>query len=411
MWLFAWFLIHVAVMVTGSTLSDVNNLYTRLIQNHNRKVRPGDDQTMPTLVNVTFNLVAIQEFDEVNGKFSVIGFFEVSWYDSRMTWNPSEYNNTYTMLFSQEDIWKPTLLIINPFSKIDQLGKDFMTVRYFFNGYAYWSPGDILISSCNVDVTYFPFDEQTCNITLMSWGAMTNEIVLNSPLSTLKLDFYSKHGTWDVSSTSSLDNKGTGMSYIELSTTMKRRPAFYVVNIVLPVMFLMALNSCVFVLPSESGERVSYSITVLLAIAVFMTLTGDNLPKTSEPMSLLSYFLMFDLVFSSVICLVTMLGLRLHYNDEKKEVPGYLKCLARCCRCCSRKNATNNDITPFIVDGTKKDFQESKINERLKSWTYQEENVSWKDVSKALDTILLLISLFGVLLSIILFFVILTKTV
>jgi hypothetical protein len=101
-----------------------------------------------------------------------------------------------------------------------------------------------LISSCNVDVTHFPFDEQTCKITLMSWGTMTNEIVLNSPLSTLKLDFYSKHGTWDVSSTSSLDNKGTGMSYIELSTTMKRRPAFYVVNIVLPVMFLMALNSC-----------------------------------------------------------------------------------------------------------------------------------------------------------------------
>ena len=77
MWLFAWFLIHVAAMVTGSTLSDVNNLYTRLIQNHNRKVRPGDDQPMPTLVNVTFNLVAIQEFDEVNGKFLVIGFFVV----------------------------------------------------------------------------------------------------------------------------------------------------------------------------------------------------------------------------------------------------------------------------------------------------------------------------------------------
>jgi len=192
---------------------------------------------------------------------------------------------------------------------------------------------------------------------------------------------------------------------------MKRRPAFYVVNIVLPVMFLMALNSCVFVLPSESGERVSYSITVLLAITVFMTLTGDNLPKTSEPMSLLSYFLMFDLVFSSVICVVTMLGLRLHFKDKKKEVPGYLKCLARCCRCCTRKNAKHNDITPFIVGGTKKDFQESKINERLKSWTNQEEDVSWRDVSKGLDTILLLISLSGIVLSIILFFFILTKIV
>jgi hypothetical protein len=63
---------------------------------------------MPTLVNVTFNLVAIQEFDEVNGTFSVIGFFEVSWYDSRMTWNPSEYNNTYK-LFTSDNVEPVTM--------------------------------------------------------------------------------------------------------------------------------------------------------------------------------------------------------------------------------------------------------------------------------------------------------------
>jgi hypothetical protein len=52
-------------------------------------------------------LVAIQGFDEVNGNFSVVGFLEVTWYDTRMTWDPLEYNNTYSILFSQEKaaIW------------------------------------------------------------------------------------------------------------------------------------------------------------------------------------------------------------------------------------------------------------------------------------------------------------------
>ncbi|CAG2248925.1 unnamed protein product [Mytilus edulis] len=148
-----------------------------------------------------------------------------------------------------------------------------MTVRYYHNGFAYWSPGEILSSSCSVDVTYFPFDQQTCFITLMSWGTWPNEILLQSPLTNFKMGFYSEHGTWKISSTSAVDSTTTGMSVIDLLVTMERRPAFFVVNIVLPVMFLMGLNCCVFILPPESGERVSYSITVLLAIAVFMTLT------------------------------------------------------------------------------------------------------------------------------------------
>lgn len=411
MWLFAWFLIQIAVIITGSTLSDVSNLYTTLIKAHNKNVRPADNQTEANLVNVSFNLGSIQEFDEVDGKFSVVAFLEVTWYDTRMTWDPLEYNSTNSILFPQDDVWKPTLTIINPFSKVDQLGKDFMTVRYFYDGYAYWTPGDILISFCSVDVTYFPFDEQTCRISLMSWGTMPHEILLKSPLSAFKLGFYNEHGTWDLISTSSTDVVSKGMSSIKLFTTMKRRPGFYVVNVVLPVMSLMALNSCVFILPSESGERVSYSITVLLAIAVFMTLTSDNLPKTSKPMSLLSYFMMFDLVFSSLICLVTMLGLRLHFKDEKDKVPAYLKWLASYSRCCTRKNTTKNEIRPSIDGGTKTDIEESKTNERLNTWTNKEEDISWRDLSKGLDALLLWISLSSLVLSIFLFFAILKKTV
>jgi hypothetical protein len=36
-------------------------------------------------------------------------------------------------------------------------------------------------------------------------------------------------------------------------------------------------------LPPESGESVGYSITVLLSIVVFLTITSNSLPGTSEP--------------------------------------------------------------------------------------------------------------------------------
>ncbi|XP_076116896.1 neuronal acetylcholine receptor subunit alpha-7-like [Mytilus galloprovincialis] len=399
-------MLKTVIHVSCSSMTDVSNLHTTLLQNYNSEVRPGDNQLVPTNINVTFNLVAIQEFDEVDGKFAVIGFFEVTWVDSRMSWNPSDYNYTNTMLFSQNVVWKPTLLSINPFSKIDQLGKDFMTVRYYPNGFAYWSPGEVLSSSCSVDVTYFPFDQQTCIITLMSWGTWPNEILLQSPLTNFKMGFYSEHGTWQISSTSAVDSTSTGMSVIDLSVTMERRPAFFVVNIVLPVMFLMALNCCVFILPPESGERVSYSITVLLAIAVFMTLTGDNLPKTSEPMSLLSYFLMSDLVFSAVICLITMLGLRLHYKDDKHHVPSYLKRVVCFCKCSSNQKQIN-DVRPFCTDEKIQQFSDFNRKDNMSA----DSDVSWKDVSKALDTILLWISIGGLVISIILFFIILKKLV
>ena len=48
----------------------------------------------------------------------------------------------------------------------------------------------------------------------------------------------------------------------------------------------------------------SYSLTVLLSIAVFMTIVGDTLPRTSEPTPLISYLLLVSFVISSLVSFV-----------------------------------------------------------------------------------------------------------
>ena len=100
------------------------------------------------------------------------------------------------------------------------------------------------------------------------------------------------------------------------------------------------LNLLVFLLPANSGERVGYSITVLLAIAVFLTIAADNLPKTSFPtISILCLKLLVDMMISGLVILFTIVGLRFYHTDENKPVP---RCVASitsvllCKRSCKR---------------------------------------------------------------------------
>lgn len=182
---------------------------------------------------------------------------------------------------------------------------------------------------------------------------------------------------------------------------MKRRPAFAVINIVLPMVFMVVLNLLVFILPVDSGERVSYSITVLLAIAVFLTLVGDNLPKTSTPTALLSYFLLGDLFLSSVICLIVILGLTFHHKDDSETpVPNRV---ARAVKfCCYRK------VCRFKNKTTVEAFNENAGNKSKIPDDDDDDDevvVTWKMVSKCFDKFMLTFSFLAITVQTVLFFV------
>ena len=78
------------------------------------------------------------------------------------------------------------------------------------------------------------------------------------------------------------------ISYFDRFTIyMRRKPLYYVMNIMLPCLMLSLLDLLVFCLPPESGEKVSLGITVLLSFSVFLLVIADNVPQTSETAPLL----------------------------------------------------------------------------------------------------------------------------
>ena len=62
---------------------------------------------------------------------------------------------------------------------------------------------------------------------------------------------------------------------------LKRKPLFYVLNIILPCVMLSILQLMVFLVPPSAGEKVSLGVTVLLSFTVFLLMVSDNMPQTS----------------------------------------------------------------------------------------------------------------------------------
>ena len=61
-----------------------------------------------------------------------------------------------------------------------------------------------------------------------------------------------------------------------------RKPQFYVLSLLFPCILISSMAILGFILPPESGEKVSMEITVLLSVAVFMLMVSETMPPTSE---------------------------------------------------------------------------------------------------------------------------------
>ncbi|OWF44779.1 Neuronal acetylcholine receptor subunit alpha-7 [Mizuhopecten yessoensis] len=133
------------------------------------------------------------------------------------------------------------------------------------------------------------------------------------------------NGLWEVKNTGiEINTNSTQTHVILLKLELKRPSTFHVLNTLICIIGL--LNVLVFLLSAESEERVSFSIIVLLAMAVFMTIVIDSLPSNSEPnVPRLCYLLSNDLVINALVTVCAILGIRLYHKPDHQEVPQWFK--------------------------------------------------------------------------------------
>ncbi|CAI9612713.1 unnamed protein product [Staurois parvus] len=74
---------------------------------------------------------------------------------------------------------------------------------------------------------------------------------------------------------------------VTYTVTMRRRTLYYGLNLLIPCVLISGLALLVFLLPADSGEKISLGITVLLSLTVFMLLVAEIMPATSDSVPLI----------------------------------------------------------------------------------------------------------------------------
>lgn len=212
-------------------------------------------------------------------------------------------------------------------------------------------------------------------MTFVTWGYRSSDILLSGPRfgNAVKIDDLVTHPVWHLDDvTFATSEKPRPMITYFLS--LRRKPRYIVSSIILP---LIILNVCVFILPSGSGEKVSYAITVFLSFVVFSTLVHETLPVNSENVCYLSVFITVQVFESAAITILAILLIRLEKRTD--HVPIWLIQLVYCTALTKRHTSakTTND---YLI-------KTSKVGDtnRMKPLSFADVNSTPKKIQRIPD--------------------------
>ncbi|XP_069128589.1 neuronal acetylcholine receptor subunit alpha-6-like [Argopecten irradians] len=312
--------------VQTSTRLDQQALHEKLLQTYNGDLGPNFNQSEPVIIHLAFDLITLNEFDDITGKLAILGLLLLEWRDDRMVWDPLQYGNTTSVRIPQSKVWIPNLFVGKPHTKVKKIGYDFVQVSYTSDGWARWAVPDLFEVSCTANVLHYPIDGQRCEIFIGPWTIGRAAFKFRLPFDYMTQNEFIENGAWDVLSTQLYVQSHKGVDLVAMVINFERRPLFIFLNIFLPIIIVEVLNVFIFLLPPEPGERSAFGVTVLLAMAVFLSVVSEKLPSTSEPhIARVSIYIAAELVLSALIMVFALISLILYNRKDYKPIPDWIK--------------------------------------------------------------------------------------
>ncbi|XP_059181178.1 5-hydroxytryptamine receptor 3A-like [Centropristis striata] len=361
------------------TFRDVFKNLTK--KDENLMILPGDNKSA-TEVELDVIPYAILDVNEKEQTFISCLWIDMIWKDESFSWDPREFCGIRDIHLPVKDVWTPDLTIEEMTEKDKALPSPYLLVKY--NSDITFRNIMVLTSTCMMEVYKFPFDVQSCNLTFKSviytdkyiklkemndadwtneWAKKTMQTGSEWVFDDIKTNIKNKN------------NFGFNQSMLVYTISMKRRPVLYVANFLLPILFFFCLDLASFLISETGGEKLSFKVTVLLAVTVMQLILNEILPTTSDRVPLVAVYCigMFGLMMISLFETILVMYLMGKDNeadedqrpksedceDERSKV-SYSKELKKWTHCAHVCDVSVDD-PPSILKGSSSELTEESV--------------------------------------------------
>ncbi|CAF1325432.1 unnamed protein product [Adineta steineri] len=311
-------------------MCDVEMNLTRALLNpivYDKSVRPAVSHTDVTNISFDLSLAQLIDVDEKNQIITTNQWLTMSWLDPKLTWNPLEWDNVSLLHIKYDKIWLPDIVLYNNADNLASLSQISTNVMVSSDGMVTWLSTGIFRSSCAVDVRFFPFDEQNCSLKFASWTYDSARIDLAQKTNIGDLSNFMANSEWEIIK---LHVKKSVVKYsccpetfpdLTYVVQMRRRPLFYVFNMILPCFLITTVAFLGFCVPSDSGEKVQIGVTTLLSMTVFLMLVTDSMPPNSESLPLIGIYYFSAIIIVSIATAMSVASLNLYHHGKHNPHP------------------------------------------------------------------------------------------
>ncbi|XP_054160227.1 neuronal acetylcholine receptor subunit alpha-7-like [Oppia nitens] len=306
-------------------------LINDLLKYYDPLERPVANESEALKVRFGLSLQQIIDVDEKNQILITNMWLRLEWTDSNLQWNVSEYGGVKDLRLPTKRIWIPDILMYN--SADEKFDSTFRTnVVVNNNGTCLYVPPGVFKSTCQIDITWFPFDTQKCVMKFGSWtyDGFSLDLDLKAGSESGDLTLFLPNGEWVLVGAPAKRTlqyyECCPEPYLDITFTIhiKRRTLYYGFNLIIPCIILSSMTLLGFSLPPDSGEKLQLGVTILLSMTVFLVQLGKILPATSESISIIAAYFASIMVMVAFSVVMTVVVLNFHHRNHETHEMHYM---------------------------------------------------------------------------------------
>ncbi|XP_066495239.1 gamma-aminobutyric acid receptor subunit pi isoform X2 [Tiliqua scincoides] len=258
---------------------------------------------------MSLDVASISSISESDMDYTATIYLRQRWTDPRLVF---QGNKSFTLdARLVKYLWVPdTYIVESKRSFLHEVTVENRLIRLFSNGTVLYALRITTTVACNMDLSKYPLDTQTCKLQMESWGYDENDILFTwlrgndsvHGLENLRLSQYTVKHYYTLSTTS---HQETGnYSKLILQFELKRNILYFILETYVPSTLLVVLSWVSFWITLDSvPARTCIGVTTVLSMTTLMMGSRTAVTKTSGFIKAIDVYLgiCFSFIFGALV--------------------------------------------------------------------------------------------------------------